>query len=116
MTENEQHLKEILKILQNEGLLNDLVLIGSWSLLFYSEVFLNFKPSIRTTDVDFYVPDAEHIVCKGEIVQSLRAINYDLVHDILTNKSRFISPDGFELEFLTRLGRNRLPWSLGNAK
>ena len=117
MTENEKHLREILQVLSEANVLNDLILIGSWSLLFYREIFLNFEPSIRTTDLDFYVPNAKSIKTKGNIINTLKDLNYDLVCDILSNKSRFISPDGFELEFLTKLSRDNLRCiKIGNTR
>ena len=76
--------------------------------MFYKEIFLNFEPLIRTTDLDFYVPNTKSIKTNGNIIISLKDLNYDLVRDVLTNKSRFISPDGFELEFLTKLTRDNL--------
>ena len=108
MTENEKHLHEILHVLDKEDLLSGVILIGSWSLLFYREIFLNYEPSIRTTDLDFYVPNAKNIRSNGNVISSLKNLNYDLVRDVLSNKSRFISPDGFELEFLTKLSRDNL--------
>ena len=116
MTESEKHLNEILKALDEANILKDIILIGSWSLVFYRGIFLNFKPTIRTVDVDFFVPDTKKIKESGSIVNSLKELNYDLVQDVLTNKTRFISPDGFELEFLTRLNRNNLRCiKLGNT-
>ena len=106
MTENKKHLNEILHVLDKANLLSNVILIGSWSLLFYKEIFLNFEPLIRTTDLDFYVPNTKSIKTNGNIIVSLKDLNYDLVRDVLTNKSRFISPDGFELEFLTKLTRD----------
>ena len=116
MTENEKHLNEILKALNKANILKDTILIGSWSMLFYHEVFTNFKPTIRTVDVDFFVPDTKKIKKSGNIINSLKDLNYDLAQDVLTNKTRFISADGFELEFLTRLNRNNLRCvKLGNT-
>ena len=108
MTNNESHFYEILKVLDQSGVLKDMVLIGSWCELFYKQVFLDFEPSIRTTDLDFYIPDAKRVKQNGEIVSSLKELNYEIVYDCLTNKTRFISPDGFELEFLTKLTRGNL--------
>lgn len=108
MIENEQQLKKILEIMNTEGILNDVILIGSWCLLFYKNIFENFEPLIRTTDLDFYVPDAKKIKEKNGLINTLRVENYDLISDTLTNKSTFISPDGFELEFITKLNRKKL--------
>ena len=95
MESNEQHLIQVLKVLESEGTLQNSILIGSWCLLFYKYLFENFEPTIRTTDIDFLIPNPKAIKEKNGLVKSLKEINYDLVHDILTNKSIFISPDGF---------------------
>lgn len=117
MTENEQQLKNILLILQKEGVLENTILIGSWCLLFYKYIFENFNPTIRTSDIDFYVPNVKSVNEKQNLVRSLKTINFDPIYDILTNKTKFISPGGFELEFLTKLNRNNLPCvELGNTK
>lgn len=108
MKENETQLNEILKVLDNEGILKNVILIGSWCLLFYKYIFDGFRPIIRTTDVDFYVPNIHAIKEKTNLINSMKEINYDLISDTLTQRSTFISPDGFELEFLARLNRNRL--------
>lgn len=116
MNENEKQLNEILHILDDEGVLPNLVLIGSWSLLFYKHLFDNFIPSVRTTDVDFYVPDVKRIKAKSGLINSFKELNYDIINDTLTHKSTFISPDGFELEFLTKLTRQQLSCvKLGNT-
>lgn len=116
MIENEKKLKDVLAVLNDEGILCNVILIGSWCLLFYKKIFSEFDPLIRTTDIDFYVPDAKRIKDKNGLVKSLKNINYDMIHDSLTNKTSFISPDGFELEFLTRLNRDNLACvKLGNT-
>lgn len=116
MFENENELKEILNVLNKEGFLPNTILIGSWCLLFYKYVFEHFEPTIRTTDIDFFVPNPKSIKEKNGIVNSLKEVNYDLVHDTLTNKTTFISPNGFELEFLTKLNRQNLVCvKLGNT-
>lgn len=49
---------EVLRRLQNEGVLDKLIITGSWSLLFYRDYFQDkrFYPSIRTRDLDFVIP------------------------------------------------------------
>jgi predicted nucleotidyltransferase len=54
-----QKVDEILKVFSEVGLLNHIILIGSWCLFFYQYLFLNFVPRLRTTDIDFYLPDAK---------------------------------------------------------
>lgn len=116
MVNNEKELKEVLTVLDNEGILSNAILIGSWCLFFYKYVFEHFEATVRTTDIDFFVPKPKSIKEKNGLVNSLKEINYDLIHDTLTHKSSFISPDGFELEFLTKLNRENLACvKLGNT-
>jgi hypothetical protein len=109
MIDNEEHLNKILKVLNSEGILKDLILVGSWCLLFYKEIFENFVPFVRTTDIDFYVPKTKQVKESNCVINSLKKENYDLSHDTLTDKTTFISPDGFEIEFLTKLTRKNTP-------
>ncbi len=116
MIENEKQLKEILTVLNDEGVLKDIILIGSWCLLFYKHIFAEFEPTVRTSDIDFFVPNPKAIKEKDGLIKSLKCINYDIVRDSLTYKSTFISPNGFEIEFLTKLNRNQLVCvELGNT-
>lgn len=116
MNDNENQLLRIIKVLNEENILDRIVLIGSWSLFFYKYIFDNYEPSVRTTDVDFYVPDVKSIKAKNGLVKSLKEINYDVFNDCLTRKTTFVSPDGFELEFLTKIQRNQLSAvKLGNT-
>ncbi len=111
-----KHLKEILTSLNECNILNDIILIGSWSLFFYKYIFIDFKPTLKTTDIDFYVPNAKKIKEKHNLTQSLRELNYEMINDQLTNKTKYISYDGFEIEFLTNLNRGGLSCvKLGNT-
>jgi len=49
---------EVLGRFQKAGILNNIILIGSWCLYFYHDYFsgLSYTPSIRTRDIDFLVP------------------------------------------------------------
>lgn len=116
MISNENHLKEILSALDKDNILKDTILIGSWSLLFYDRIFLDFEPEVRTTDLDFYVPNAKAIVSNGGLTDTLKELNYEMIMDSLTSKTTFASVDGFELEFLTKLNREGLACvKLGNT-
>ncbi|MDD5223439.1 MAG: GSU2403 family nucleotidyltransferase fold protein [bacterium] len=67
-------LNEVLKRFQDAGILEDLVLVGSWCLLFYREYFSPeiFQPSIRTRDIDFLVPRITKTNKKVDIVKLLK--------------------------------------------
>ena len=117
MKNNENHLKEILLVLEKDNILKDTILIGSWSLLFYDKVFKEFEPEVRTTDLDFYVPNAKSIISNGGLIYSLKELDYEMLMDSLTRKTTFASIDGFELEFLTNLNRKGLACvKLGNTE
>ena len=77
------------------------------ALAFYAEIFEGFAPSVRTTDIDFYVPDSKRANASS-LCSQLRVLNYDHFQDCLTSKSRFVSPDGFEIEFLAKLNKEGL--------
>jgi hypothetical protein len=49
---------KVLKYFYNAGVLNEIILIGSWCMYFYKDYFSvkKFIPSIRTKDIDFLVP------------------------------------------------------------
>ena len=105
--ENENKLSEIIQAFADAGFINDVILIGSWCLSFYVEVFEGFAPSVRTTDIDFYVPDSKRANA-ADLSERLKSINYDHFQDSMTSKSRFVSPEGFEVEFLAKLNREGL--------
>ncbi|MBO4737575.1 MAG: hypothetical protein J5627_03985 [Bacilli bacterium] len=106
-TENKNKLNEIVQAFADAGFIDDVVLIGSWCLDFYTDIFEGFIPSVRTTDIDFYVPDSKKANASS-LSEKLRMINYDHFQDSMTGKSRFVSPEGFEIEFLAKLNRNGL--------
>lgn len=105
--EETESLRRILRAFSDAGFINDVVLIGSWCLYFYADIFEGFIPSVRTTYIDFYVPNSKTANAKNLSLQ-LKAMNYDHFQDTITNKSRFVSPGGFEIEFLARLNRDGL--------
>ncbi len=48
----------VLRRFQNVGLLNEIILVGSWCMYFYKAYFSqkSYTPTIRTKDIDFLVP------------------------------------------------------------
>ena len=105
--ENENKLHEVIQAFADAGFIDDVILIGSWCLGFYVNIFEGFTPSVRTTDIDFYVPNSK-TANAASLSSQLRAINYDHFQDSMTNKSRFVSPEGFEIEFLAKLNKEGL--------
>jgi len=106
MPNNEERLKELLSILDKADVLKDVIVIGSWALYLYEKRFNNFSANIRTIDLDFYIPNVKKVNQKISLIEELEKHHYYIDTDRLTNKSKFKSPDGFELEFLTKLSRS----------
>ena len=50
--------ENILKLLHDEGILEDLIIIGGWCLIIYRHLFNYPKEisSLRTSDIDFLIP------------------------------------------------------------
>lgn len=116
MVDNEKRLTELLSILQKADVLKDIIVIGSWAVYLYERKLDNFVANIRTVDIDFYVPNVKRIKQKVSLINELEKSHYYILTDRLTNKSKFKSPDGFELEFLTKLTRlNENAVELGNT-
>lgn len=69
---------EVLKRFQKAGILDGLILIGSWSLYFYQYYFshTDFTPSIRTRDLDFLVPLPSKIRKKTDIPELLKDLGF----------------------------------------
>lgn len=98
--------KEVLDILQEEGVLKDLILIGSWCCHFYIQYFgrKNYVPTIQTIDMDLLIPDPRHLKSKQVSLPAiLKAIDFDSEMD-LSGWLRFLHPE-LRVEFLIpRLG------------
>lgn len=98
--------KEVLLEFQDKGVLEHLVLIGSWCGIFYVHYFgeENFSPSIQTLDVDFLIPKPEWV--RGEkiaVPELLQGLDFD-TEISGSGWVRFVHPE-LRVEFLVpRLG------------
>ena len=65
---------KVLRCLQATGVLEDLILVGSWCLYFYKDYFsgTTYTPSIRTRDIDFLVPIPVRFSHKVDIAALLK--------------------------------------------
>ncbi len=105
--EYEEKLLSIIKAFSESQILDNVIIIGSWATYFYVKVFDGFIPSIRTLDFDCYLPQTKNIKVIKNVNDTLKPINFDQIFDSNTEKSKFISPEGFEIEFLTKLKRDQ---------
>jgi len=107
--ENSALFEKVLTALNEEGILGDLVLLGSWCLAVYSENFGGSPeiPLLRTLDIDFLVPNPAAIRKTADMPQLLKALGFDIVYSVLNGYSKFVHPD-LEIEFLTpEIGKGR---------
>ena len=69
---------EVLRRLNNAGILKNIIIIGSWCISFYREYFdkVKYLPSIKTRDIDFLVPAPLRIKTKIDIPELLKDIGF----------------------------------------
>ncbi|MDM8522811.1 GSU2403 family nucleotidyltransferase fold protein [Desulfococcaceae bacterium HSG8] len=98
----------VLRELQNAGVLEKLILAGSWCQYYYRILFDNAPevPLIRTSDIDFLVPSRPLIRKTADVTQILNRIGFDNDFDYHTGLVKYVHPDP-EIQFITPAGRKR---------
>jgi hypothetical protein len=100
-------LASVLKELQQKGVLDGLVIVGSWCQYYYRILFDNAPeiPLLRTTDIDFLVPNPSNFKTKVDVSELLNMLGFDSDFDYSTGLVKYVHPD-LEIQFLTpALGR-----------
>ena len=94
----------VLRALEEAGALGEMVLIGSWCLLFYKEHFDGSPliPAVRTSDVDLLVPWPKRVRRNANIPAVLEGLGFMQTTDFLTGYSKFARGD-LVVEFLMPL-------------
>jgi len=98
-----------LNVLEKAGVLEDIILIGSWCHYFYRVYFSNAQeiPLLRTLDIDFLIPNPPKIHKDVNIPEILETLDFVSFHDYLTGYTKYVHPE-LELEFLIAdLGRGK---------
>ncbi len=69
---------EVLKRLEKAGILNDIILIGSWCIPFYKDYFggVKYPAAITTRDIDFLIPTPAKITTKADIPELLKDLGF----------------------------------------
>lgn len=101
---------ETIELLAAQGILADLILIGSWVEYVYAEsnYFSGFQPSIRTIDLDFLIPNIRRPAKKVPLCDVMERHGFiaQQRHDGLIKFSKLEGP--LEVEFLVReMGRGQ---------
>jgi len=109
MEENYKLLSAVLQKLQDSGALENLILTGSWCQYYYRIMFNASLeiPLIRTTDIDFLVPNPPKITKSVDITKILNELGFDNDFDYHTGLLKYVHPD-LEIQFITpALGRGK---------
>jgi len=109
MEEKYNLLSVVLKKLSATGVLNELILAGSWCQYYYRILFDKAPeiPLIRTTDIDFLIPNPKEIKKNIDVGELLNRIGFDSDFDYQTGLIKFVHPD-LEIQFITpALGRGK---------
>lgn len=107
MEEKYELLTAVLKELQAKGVLDGLVIVGSWCQYYYRVLFDNAPeiPLLRTLDIDFLVPHPSKFKTNVDVSQLLNQLGFDSDFDYHTGLVKYVHPD-LEIQFLTpALGR-----------
>jgi len=99
----------MLNMLNDVGVLEDIILIGSWCHFFYKVYFSDAQeiPLLRTLDIDFLIPNPPKIHKDVNIPEILETLDFIPSHDYLTGYTKYVHPE-LELEFLiAELGRGK---------
>jgi hypothetical protein len=107
--DNSKLFENILLDFQKTGILENVILIGSWVLPIYRHYFSNTPeiPILRTTDIDFLISNPPKINIQADIPSLLERHGFIEQHSVIDNFTKFIHPD-LEIEFLIpELGRGR---------
>ena len=109
MDEKEQFkiFREVLLQFQNQGILKDIMLIGSWCLYFYRAEFENHDqiPPVRTSDLDFLIPANKKISKDVDIPEALKQMGFVPTFNRSTGLIVYDHPE-LRIEFLIpELGR-----------
>jgi len=93
---------KVLKLLSEKELLDKMLIVGSWSIYFYKYYFKkkrNIIASLRTRDIDFFIPHPESIKEKVNIPQLLRKFGF--IVELIGEKGYLrLSHPYFFIEFL----------------
>ncbi|MDO9577552.1 MAG: GSU2403 family nucleotidyltransferase fold protein [Candidatus Cloacimonadales bacterium] len=109
MRDNKALFHQMLPEFHDYGILDNVILIGSWVLPVYRHYFSNSPeiPILRTMDVDFLIPNRPKIHIKVDIPKILKKFEFEEQFSLLGNYSKFVHPE-LEIEFLIpEIGRSK---------
>lgn len=98
---------------QKTGLLDEVVLVGSWCLDFYRNDLVKENPfsipSAKTMDADFLLPKRPEMKSSVDIASILEPYDFAIEIDRTSKKTLFLHPE-LKIEFLTEQSRKDAPY------
>ena len=93
---------EFIKLLHDNGILEHVIVIGSWAEYLYSQSGLleGFYANLRTLDIDFLIRNMRRPAGSVSIVALAKEAGYTIETDILDGVTKIYTPDLMEIEFL----------------
>jgi hypothetical protein len=102
-------LYKVLEELHTAGVLEKFILVGSWCHYFYQFLFDGAPeiPLLRTTDIDFLVPNPVQIERNVDVSTLLNNLGFDSDFDYHSGLIKYVHPD-LEIQFITpAIGRGK---------
>lgn len=102
MFDHEKQLISLLKLFDDNGYAEHLVLIGSWAEYMYMATGLlpDYEAIIRTLDIDFLVKNMRKPIPAVNIAVLAKEEGFYIEEDRLTGVTKLLSREGLEVEFL----------------
>lgn len=98
---------DLLDRLDETGVLQELILIGSWCLPVYRDMYAPAPqiPALRTKDLDFFIADPKNVRRKVDVAGILQSMGFAPKFDLTTDLVKYVRED-FDVEFLTARTRD----------
>lgn len=109
MKDNYKLFHDILSVFHRAGVLENVIVIGSWALPIYKNYFNDSPqiPILRTSDIDFLFPNPPKIDNKVNIPELLGKYGFEEQFSLISNHIKYVHPD-LEIEFLIpEIGKER---------
>ena len=102
MSSQADELVRFLRVMDEAGCLEHVVLIGSWAeyVWWHAGLLEGFRPNIRTLDIDLLVRNMHRPVPEVHLTAVAREHGYPVESDRLTGVTKIYSLGGLEIEFL----------------
>ena len=91
-----------LRLLENAGCLEHVILVGSWAEYVFQETGLleRFEANIKTMDVDFLLKNQRLPRTPKNLPEAARAAGFLVDNDVISGITRIYNKEGLEIEFL----------------